>query len=140
MSKLGRVMDPIADRLALIAVAVTLVIAGVVAVVVPGRRCWFRTPSCWPCRSSTSAATRTCPSAAIGKVRTGLLLAGHAAAGALQAAGPACRSLLRRAWIFLGLGLVGHWIAAYNYFWAILAQGQAASRRQRGTPTTAAPR
>ncbi|BAS08177.1 putative CDP-diacylglycerol--glycerol-3-phosphate 3-phosphatidyl-transferase [Arthrobacter sp. Hiyo4] len=29
-SKLGRVMDPLADRLALIAVAVTLVIAGVV--------------------------------------------------------------------------------------------------------------
>src|SRR5688572_7675873 len=29
-SRLGRVMDPIADRLALIAVAVTLVIAGVV--------------------------------------------------------------------------------------------------------------
>ncbi len=28
------------------------------------------------------------------------------------------------AWIFLGLGLVGHWIAAYNYFWAIIRKGR----------------
>ena len=28
------------------------------------------------------------------------------------------------AWIFLGLGLVGHWIAAYNYFWAIVRKGK----------------
>jgi cardiolipin synthase len=28
------------------------------------------------------------------------------------------------AWTFLGFGLVGHWIAAYNYFWAILRKGK----------------
>jgi cardiolipin synthase len=28
------------------------------------------------------------------------------------------------AWIFLGLGLVGHWIAGYNYFWAIIRKGR----------------
>jgi len=28
------------------------------------------------------------------------------------------------AWVCLGLGLVGHWVAAYNYFWAILRKGK----------------
>ena len=59
-SRLGRVMDPIADRLALIAVAVTLVIAGVVhwryltALVVPDAILLVL-------RCTSSAATRTCP-------------------------------------------------------------------------------
>ncbi len=28
------------------------------------------------------------------------------------------------AWIFLGLGLIGHWIAGYNYFRAIIRKGK----------------
>ncbi len=28
------------------------------------------------------------------------------------------------AWACLGLGLIGHWIAAYNYFWAIIRKGR----------------
>ena len=60
MSNLGRIMDPIADRLSLIAVAVTLVIAGVV-------EWWYLAALLVPdadparhCRCSTSAATPTC--------------------------------------------------------------------------------
>ena len=58
MSNLGRVMDPIANRLSLIAVAVTLVIAGVDGGTFS--HCWSRTRSCWPCHCSISTATRIC--------------------------------------------------------------------------------
>jgi cardiolipin synthase len=60
----------------------------------------------------------------VGKVRTGLLLLGHSAAGPLAAGHGLSDELFVAAWIVLGLGLVGHWIAAYNYFWAILRKGR----------------
>jgi cardiolipin synthase len=131
-SKLGRVMDPLADRLALIAVAVTLVIAGVVhwlylaALVVPDSVLLVLTLFYFHGHPDL-------PVSRIGKIRTGLLLLGTpmlvlsrldvALAGVLYVA----------AWVVLGLGLAGHWIAAYNYFWAILRKGRMQAHHDGGT-------
>ena len=74
-SKLGRVMDPLADRLALIAVAVTLVIAGVVhwlylaALLVPDAVLLALTLFYFRGHPDL-------PVSRVGKVRTGLLLLG----------------------------------------------------------------
>ncbi|MCE3245308.1 MAG: CDP-diacylglycerol--glycerol-3-phosphate 3-phosphatidyltransferase [Arthrobacter sp.] len=74
-SKLGRILDPIADRLALIAVAVTLVIAGVVdwwylaALVIPDAV--LLSMSLFYFHSHPDL-----PVSLIGKTRTGLLLLG----------------------------------------------------------------
>ncbi|MGM9473609.1 CDP-alcohol phosphatidyltransferase family protein [Pseudarthrobacter sp. YS3] len=127
-SRLGRVLDPLADRLALIAVAVTLVIAGVVnwlylaALVVPDAVLLVMTLSYFHGHPDL-------PVSRVGKIRTGLLLLGtpllilsrldHQFTGPLSVA----------AWIVLGLGLAGHWIAAYNYFWAILRKGRMQSHQ-----------
>ena len=135
-SKLGRVMDPIADRLALIAVAVTLVIAGVVAVVVPGRPAGAR---CRPARAVAVLLPRP-PGPARQPGRQGPhrpAAGGNPAAGALQTA----HSLRRMptpsppgsCWAS------GSWATGsprYNYFWAILRKGQ--KRSSSTTPTTAA--
>ena len=75
MSNLGRVLDPIADRLALIAVAVTLVIAGVVA-------WWYLTALLVPDVILLALSLYyfrghpDLPVSRIGKIRTALLLAG----------------------------------------------------------------
>ena len=90
-SKLGRVMDPIADRLALIAVAVTLVIAGVVqwlylaALVVPDAV--LLALSLFYFRSHPDL-----PVSRIGKVRTGLLLLGTPLLVLSQLDIPFCRA------------------------------------------------
>ncbi|XAS67838.1 CDP-alcohol phosphatidyltransferase family protein [Micrococcaceae bacterium Sec5.7] len=122
-SKLGRVMDPIADRLALIAVAVTLVIAGVVqwwylaALVVPDAV--LLAMSLFFFRSHPDL-----PVSRIGKTRTGLLLLGTPLLVLSKLPIPLAEVCFFVAWIVLGLGLIGHWIAAYNYFWAILRKGR----------------
>ena len=75
MSKLGRVMDPIADRLSLIAVAVTLVIAGVV-------EWWYLAALLVPDAVLLALSLfyfhghPDLPVSRVGKVRTGLLLVG----------------------------------------------------------------
>jgi len=46
---------------------------------------------------------------------------------------PFAEALHVAAWVVLGLGLVGHWIAAYNYFWAILRKGRMQSHHDGGT-------
>jgi cardiolipin synthase len=122
-SKLGRVLDPIADRLALIAVAVTLVIAGVVhwlylaALVIPDAVLLVLTLSFF-------GGHPDLPVSVVGKVRTGLLLLGTPLLVLSRLDTPFSGELLVAAWIVLGLGLIGHWIAAYNYFWAILRKGR----------------
>ncbi|WP_426998760.1 CDP-alcohol phosphatidyltransferase family protein [Pseudarthrobacter sp. N5] len=122
-SKLGRVMDPIADRLALLAVAVTLVIAGVVqwwylaALVVPDTILLVMTLFYF--RSHPDL-----PVSRIGKTRTGLLLLGTPLLVLSRMSIPLSEVYFVTAWIVLGLGLLGHWIAAYNYFWAILRKGR----------------
>ena len=131
-SKLGRVMDPIADRLALIAVAVTLVIAGVVhwvylaALVVPDAVLLVLTLSYFHGHPDL-------PVSRIGKIRTGLLLLGTPLLVLSRLDVPSADALYVAAWTVLGLGLAGHWIAAYNYFWAILRKGRMQSHHDGGT-------
>lgn len=123
MSKLGRVMDPIADRLSLIAVAVTLVIAGVV-------QWWYLAALLVPdlvllvLSLSYFHSHPDLPVSRIGKIRTGLLLVGTPLLVLSKLPVPGTGAYFVAAWIFLGLGLVGHWIAAYNYFWAIIRKGR----------------
>lgn len=122
-SKLGRVLDPIADRLALISVAVTLVIAGVVqwwylaALVVPDAI--LLTMSLFYFHGHPDL-----PVSMVGKARTGLLLLGTPLLVLSRLSIPFADAYFVAAWIVLGLGLIGHWVAAYNYFWAIRRKGQ----------------
>ncbi|HSU46564.1 MAG TPA: CDP-alcohol phosphatidyltransferase family protein [Arthrobacter sp.] len=122
-SKLGRVLDPIADRLALLAVAFTLVIAGVVhwlylaALVVPDAVLLVLSLSFFRGHPDL-------PVSVVGKVRTGLLLLGTPLLVLSRLDTGLSEQLFTAAWVVLGLGLVGHWIAAYNYFWAILRKGR----------------
>ena len=122
-SKLGRILDPIADRLALIAVAVTLVIAGVVdwwylaALVIPDAV--LLSMSLFYFHSHPDL-----PVSLIGKTRTGLLLLGTPLLLLSTLDTPSAGAWFIAAWIVLGLGLVGHWVAAYKYFWAIRRKGR----------------
>ena len=122
-SKLGRVLDPIADRIALLAVAVTLLIAGVVhwwylaALVIPDAV--LLAMSLFYFHSHPDL-----PVSLIGKARTGLLLLGTPLLVLSKLDLPSADAFFVAAWIVLGLGLVGHWIAAYNYFWAIRRKGE----------------
>lgn len=124
MSNLGRIMDPMADRLALIAVAVTLVVAGVV-------EWWYLLALLVPDAILLALSLYyfhghpDLPVSRIGKVRTALLLVGTPllVLSKLPIPGTGFYSVI--AWVCLGLGLVGHWIAGYNYFWAIIRKGRA---------------
>jgi cardiolipin synthase len=122
-SKLGRVLDPIADRLALIAVAVTLVIAGVV-------QWWYLAALLVPDAVLLTMSLfyfhghPDLPVSRVGKARTGLLLLGTPLLVLSKLAIPFAEAYFVAAWIVLGLGLVGHWVAAYNYFWAIRRKGK----------------
>lgn len=120
-SRLGRILDPAADRLALIAVAVTLVLAGVVA-------WWYLAALLVPDLILGTASLLyfrshpDLPVSVVGKVRTALLLVGTPLLVLSElTGGPA---LAVTAWILLGLGLVGHWIAAIGYFSAIIRKGR----------------
>jgi cardiolipin synthase len=132
MSNLGRVMDPIADRLSLIAVAVTLVIAGVV-------EWWYLVALLVPDAVLLSLSLfyfhghPDLPVSRIGKIRTGLLLVGTPLLVLSKLPVPAANVYATVAWIFLGLGLVGHWIAAYNYVGAIIAKGRQLRAHDGGT-------
>jgi cardiolipin synthase len=131
-SKLGRVLDPIADRLALLAVASTLVIAGVVhwlylaALVIPDAVLLVLTLSFFRGHPDL-------PVSVVGKVRTGLLLLGTPLLVLSRLDTGFSGQLLAAAWVVLGLGLIGHWIAAYNYFWAILRKGREQKQHVGGT-------
>lgn len=123
MSKLGRILDPIADRLSLIAVAVTLVVAGVVqwwylaALLIPDAI--LLSVSLYYFRSHPDL-----PVSRIGKIRTALLLVGTPLLVLSKLPIPATDVYAVLAWVCLGAGLLGHWIAGYNYFWAIVRKGK----------------
>lgn len=129
MSKLGRLLDPIADRLSLIAVAVTLVIAGVV-------EWWYLTALLVPDAILLALSLYyfrghpDLPVSRIGKIRTGLLLAGTPLLVLSKLPVPGTEAYFVAAWVFLGLGLVGHWIAGYNYFRAIVRKGENLRKRE----------
>jgi len=130
-SKLGRVLDPIADRLALLSVAFTLVIAGVVhwlylaALVVPDAILLALTLTFFHGHPDL-------PVSVVGKVRTGLLLLGTPLLVLSRLDTGFSDQLSAIAWVVLGLGLIGHWIAAYNYFWAILRKGRELQQHDGG--------
>jgi len=120
-SRLGRILDPAADRLALISVAVTLVLAGVVA-------WWYLAALLIPDVVLGTASLLyfrshpDLPVSVVGKVRTALLLLGTPLLVLSEITGG--RVLTVIAWVLLGLGLVGHWIAALGYFPAIVRKGR----------------
>ena len=122
-SRLGRIMDPIADRMALIAVAVTLVIAGVV-------EWWYLTALVVPDAILMAVSLYyfhshpDLPVSRIGKIRTALLLVGTPLLVLAKLPIPLTDVYFVAAWIFLGLGLLGHWVAGYNYFRAIIRKGR----------------
>jgi cardiolipin synthase len=123
LSNLGRILDPMADRLSLIAVAVTLVIAGVL-------QWWYLTALLVPDAILLSVSLfyfrghPDLPVSRIGKIRTALLLLGTPLLVLSKLPLPATEVYAVLAWILLGLGLVGHWIAGYNYFRAIIRKGK----------------
>jgi cardiolipin synthase (CMP-forming) len=122
-SHLGRILDPLADRIALISVAVTLVVAGIV-------EWWYLTALLVPDMILLAVSLfyfrshPDLPVSRIGKIRTALLLFGTPLLVLSRLPVPLADAYFVAAWIFLGLGLAGHWIAAYNYFWAIRRKGK----------------
>lgn len=122
-SALGRVLDPAADRLALLAVALTLVLAGVV-------QWWYLAALLVPDVALGTASLfyfhshPDLPVSRIGKVRTALLLVGAPLLVLAKLPVPGASVYAAVAWTCLVLGLVGHWIAATNYFRAIVTKGR----------------
>jgi cardiolipin synthase (CMP-forming) len=147
-SKLGRVLDPLADRIALLTVALTLVIADIAPwwllalLVVPDA--FLMAVSIIFFRWHPDL-----PVSVIGKVRMAALLFGTPLLLLAKVVGPEPNALQATAWVFLCIGVAGHLVAAYNYFRAILgkhrqlhypAQGQVPSGYGRREAKPPAPR
>ncbi|GAB2759708.1 CDP-alcohol phosphatidyltransferase family protein [Sinomonas soli] len=130
-STLGRVLDPAADRLALLAVALTLVLAGVV-------QWWYLAALLVPDVALGLASLfyfhshPDLPVSKVGKVRTALLLVGTPLLVLSRLAVPGASVYSAAAWAFLVLGLLGHWVAAVNYFRAIVAKGRPVRKGRLG--------
>lgn len=124
-SRLGRVLDPVADRLALVVVAITLVAAEIAP-------WWLVAALLIPdvVLISTTAAlfgsNPDLPISRVGKIRTAFLLLGTPLLLLAHVPSLTAMPLLSAAVVLLCLGCVGHWIAAYNYWWALLRKYQAA--------------
>ena len=116
-------LDPAADRLALLAVALTLVLAGVVqwwylaALLVPDLI--LGAASLFYFRSHPDL-----PVSRIGKLRTAFLLAGTPLLVLSVLPLPGAGLYAGAAWVLLALGLVGHWLAAVGYLRAIVRKGR----------------
>jgi cardiolipin synthase len=130
-STLGRVLDPAADRLALLAVALTLVLAGVV-------QWWYLAALLVPDVALGIASLfyfhshPDLPVSKVGKVRTALLLVGTPLLVLSRLAVPGAAVYSVAAWALLVLGLLGHWVAAVNYFRAIVAKGRPVRKGRLG--------
>jgi cardiolipin synthase len=130
-SALGRVLDPAADRLALLAVALTLVLADVV-------QWWYLAALLVPDVALGIASLfyfhshPDLPVSRVGKVRTALLLVGTPLLVLSKLALPGASVYSAAAWAFLVLGLLGHWVAAANYFRAIVAKGRPVRKGRLG--------
>lgn len=123
VSVLGKVLDPAADRLALLAVALTLVLADVV-------QWWYLAALLVPDLALGTASLfyfhshPDLPVSKIGKLRTAFLLVGTPLLVLSKLPVPGSVAYAVVAWVLLLLGLIGHWIAAFNYFRAIVAKGR----------------
>ncbi|AMM32278.1 CDP-diacylglycerol--glycerol-3-phosphate 3-phosphatidyltransferase [Sinomonas atrocyanea] len=130
-STLGRVLDPAADRLALLAVALTLVLAGVV-------QWWYLAALLVPDVALGIASLfyfhshPDLPVSKVGKVRTALLLVGTPLLVLSKLALPGASLYSAVAWSLLVLGLLGHWVAAMDYFRAIVVKGRPIRKGRRG--------
>ncbi len=135
-SELGRVLDPMADRAALLTVALTLVLAGVAP-------WWLLAVLVVPDAVLLAVSLAffhwhpDLPVSRIGKVRTAALLAGTPMLLLAKVLGGEPNALTVLAWVLLAIGAAGHLVAAYNYFWAIVAkhrdqQGRNAAARTGG--------
>ena len=121
-SQLGRIMDPLADRVALVAVIVTLVLAGILPLwllllmVVPDvvllavTLYWFR-------GDADLKVTM------LGKTRTAALMIGTPMLLLAKALDSGFTEVV--AWVFLGAGMVMHVIAFTQYFVQVLAKHRA---------------
>ncbi|MCW1250534.1 CDP-alcohol phosphatidyltransferase family protein [Acaricomes phytoseiuli] len=118
-SALGLILDPLADRIALITVAITLAIAQIIP-------WWLLALLVIPDASLTLTSLLffrwhpDLPVSIIGKLRTAALLIGTPMLLLARAIGDEPNAFTVIAWIFLVIGIVGHLIAANNYFWAII--------------------
>ena len=118
-SELGRWLDPVADRLTLLVVAVSFALGGLVPwwalvlLLVPD--VLLSSFALWAFGGAAFPVTR------IGKVRTALLMTGllvllvGAALGDAAWAGGADRVVTTVGAVAFGAGLVGHWVAAVQY-------------------------
>ncbi|MFI5084655.1 MAG: CDP-alcohol phosphatidyltransferase family protein [Actinomycetales bacterium] len=127
-SKLGTIMDPVADRVALFVVAISLVVAGiapwwlVAVLIVPDALLLAVALTVFNWRPNL-------PVSRIGKVRTALLLAGTPLLLLARVVSAEPNPLYVAAWVLLAAAIAGHLVAAVNYFRAIMA-----ARRGRAGP------
>ncbi|GAB3521876.1 CDP-alcohol phosphatidyltransferase family protein [Arthrobacter monumenti] len=134
VSKLGRILDPMADRFTLIVVAITMVATGVApwwlvfSILVPDGILLITTLVLF--RSHPGL-----PVSRVGKIRTGLLLMGTPLLLLGQVPLLAKTALEAVALVILLIGCIGHWIASYNYWWAAVRKYQA-RRRPQVSPST----
>ncbi|WP_427016917.1 CDP-alcohol phosphatidyltransferase family protein [Pseudarthrobacter sp. P1] len=123
-TELGRVLDPLADRVALVTVAVTLVLAGVAP-------WWLLAVLVVPDAVLLAASLAffhwhpDLPVSRVGKIRTAALLVGTPLLLLAEVLDGTPNVLWSIAWVFLAIGVVGHLVAAYNYFWAIVRKHRA---------------
>lgn len=118
-SQLGRIMDPLADRVALVAVIITMVVANILPL-------WLLLLLLIPdvvLLATTLYFFRGDPDLKVtllGKIRTAVLLIGTPMLLLAKALDSGAIAVL--AWVFLAAGMVMHVIAFLLYFKAVLAK------------------
>ncbi|MFQ4148536.1 CDP-alcohol phosphatidyltransferase family protein [Arthrobacter sp. LAPM80] len=118
-SRLGRIMDPLADRVALVAVTITLVLAGIlplwllVLLVIPD--VVLLSVTLYFFRGDADLKVTM-----LGKTRTASLMIGTPML--LLAKALESDFTFTLAWVFLGAGMVMHVIAFSQYFVAVIAK------------------
>ncbi|NVM97669.1 CDP-alcohol phosphatidyltransferase family protein [Arthrobacter sp. SDTb3-6] len=122
VTRLGRIMDPLADRVALVAVTITLVIAGVlplwllVLLLIPD--VILLAATLYYFRGDAGLKVTL-----LGKSRTAALMIGTPMLLLARALDSESTAIL--AWVFLGSAMVMHVIAFGQYFRALLARHRA---------------
>lgn len=131
-SRIGRVMDPAADRLALLAAAVTLVVAGLAPL-------WLAAALIIPdiVLLVTSLLLfhghPDLPVSRLGKLRVALLLVGTPLLLLAHVRGMPLDSLRAVALFLLVLGCIGHWIASARYLRAMFVKHRGSVGPGEGT-------
>jgi cardiolipin synthase (CMP-forming) len=126
VSRIGKLIDPLVDRVVLAAAAITLAVAGIVPWLVLGA-ILFRDLAVLVGALALFGQVQPMPVTRLGKVSTACLLAGLPAflVGALDWGG--ARAFSGAAVLLTGVGLVAYYAAAGQYAWLAVAL----RRRQR---------